>query len=125
MGGRLLKNPLPLSSVISHRHLNARADIGPDRLLPAASPVAVDLDGVVTLRLEEEGLAARAPVSCYTTIRSAVEKYHSKLAWVDQERKWTYEQYFNQVINYKCIETIRIIMTNIYIFFRSIIPQRP
>ena len=29
--------------------------------------------------------------------RSAVEKHHSKLAWVDHDRKWTYEQYFNQV----------------------------
>ena len=45
----------------------------------------------------DQGLGAREPVSCYTTIKSAVEKHHSKLAWVDQDRKWTYEQYFQQV----------------------------
>ena len=94
--GHLVRYPPPLS-VLSIRHLNTRSDVGPDRLLKAASPVAVDLDGVVTLRMEGEGLGAREPVSCYTAIRSAVEKHHSKLAWVDQERKWTYEQYFNQV----------------------------
>ena len=94
--GHLVRHPSPLS-VLSIRHVTSRSDVGPDRLLQAASPVAVDLDGVVTLRMDEEGLGAREPVSCYTTIRSAVEKYHSKLAWVDQERKWTYEQYFNQV----------------------------
>ena len=92
----LVRYPPP-HFVLSVRHLNTRSDVGPDRLLPAASPVAVDLDGVVTLRMDGEGLGAREPVSCYTTIRSAVEKHHSKLAWVDQERKWTYEQYFNQV----------------------------
>jgi len=96
--GHLVRHPSPLS-VLSIRHVTTRSDVGPDRLLQAASPVAVDLDGVVTLRMDEEGLGAREPVSCYTTIRSAVEKYHSKLAWVDQERKWTYEQYFNQINN--------------------------
>ena len=80
--------------VVRHKH-----GLGPDRLLPAASPVAVDLDGVVSLRMDEEGLGARQPVSCYTTIKNSVEKHHSKLAWVDQDRKWTYEQYFGQVTN--------------------------
>ena len=94
--GHLARHPSPLP-VLSIRHLTARSDVGPDRLLPAASPVAVDLDGVVTLRMDEEGLGAREPVSCYTTIKTAVERYHSKLAWVDHDRKWTYEQYFNQV----------------------------
>ena len=73
VGGRLLKYPLcpPLSSVIikKHERLCHSGGVGPDRLLPAASPVAVDLDGVVTLRMEEEGLGAREPVSCYTTIK--------------------------------------------------------
>jgi len=98
LGGHILKHQLPLVNSVP-QHLSTRSDIGPDRLLPAASPVAVDLDGVVSLRLEEEGIGARQPVSCYTTIRSAAEKHHSKLAWVDQERKWTYEQYFNQITN--------------------------
>ena len=73
VGGRLLKYPLcpPLSSVIINKHerLCHAGGVGPDRLLPAASPVAVDLDGVVTLRMEEEGLGSREPVSCYTTIK--------------------------------------------------------
>ena len=107
--GHLVRYPPPLS-VISIRHLNTRSDVGPDRLLKAASPVAVDLDGVVTLRMEEEGLGAREPVSCYTAIRSAVEKHHSKLAWVDQERKWTYEHYFNQVCF--LIPTLHIYISN-------------
>ena len=29
--------------------------------------------------------------------RNSVEQYHSKLAWVDHDRKWTYEQYFEQL----------------------------
>ena len=74
VGGHLLRYPLPLPLAPSLRHVHSSlgVDVGPDRLLHAASPVAVDLDGVVTLRMEEEGLGARQPVSCYTTIKWVV-----------------------------------------------------
>merc|ERR1719350_2532752 len=48
--------------------------------------------------MEEEGMGARSPISCYSTIRNTVDKYPGKLAWVDHmQRKWTYEQYFADV----------------------------
>ena len=72
VGGHLLRYPLPLAPSLRHVHSSLGVDVGPDRLLHAASPVAVDLDGVVTLRMEEEGLGARQPVSCYTTIKWVV-----------------------------------------------------
>jgi len=71
--------------------------VGPDRILPAGSPATVDLNGVVTLRMDEEGIGAREPVSCYTAIKRTVEKFPKKLAWVDHDRKWTYEEYFEDV----------------------------
>ena len=71
--------------------------LGPDRLLEAHSPLAVDLDGVVTLRTSEDGIGSRPPLSCYSTIRSAVERWPGNLAWVNQDKSWTYEQYFQQV----------------------------
>ena len=71
--------------------------MGPDRLLSAHSPVAVDLDGVVTLRMEEDGLGSRAPVSCYTALHSAVQHWPGNTAWVHQDKKWNYEEYFHQV----------------------------
>ena len=74
--------------------------MGPDRLLSAHSPVAVDLDGVVTLRMEEEGLGSRAPVSCYTALHSAVQRWPGNTAWVHQEKKWNYEEYFHQVTTF-------------------------
>ena len=39
------------------------------RILAATSPASVTIDGVVKLRMEEEGMGARAPISCYSTIR--------------------------------------------------------
>ena len=47
-----LRYPVPGQHVGQCRYTSSLGDIGPgpDRLLPAASPVAVDLDGVVTLR---------------------------------------------------------------------------
>ena len=39
----------------------------------------------------------RAPVSCYSTIRAAVERWPGNLAWVHQGHSWNYEQYFHQV----------------------------
>ena len=47
--------------------------------------------------MEESGVGARPPVSCHTALRSAVERFPNQLAWVDHERKWTYEQYWDQV----------------------------
>ena len=34
-----------------------------------------------------EGLAGRAPVSCYTMIRTAVERHTNHLAIVDRDRQ--------------------------------------
>jgi len=84
---RLLRYPLRCLST----------SVGPDRILPAGSPATVNLDGVVTLRMDEEGMGAREPISCYTTLKNTIEKYPNKLAWVDHDRKWTYEQYFDDV----------------------------
>jgi len=42
-------------------------------------------------------MGSRTPVSCYTAIHKTVEKYPNVLALVDQDRKWTYEQYFDEV----------------------------
>ena len=39
------------------------------RILAATSPASVTIDGVVKLRMEEEGMGARSPISCYSTIR--------------------------------------------------------
>ena len=39
------------------------------RILAATSPASVTIDGVVKLRMEEEGMGARPPISCYSTIR--------------------------------------------------------
>ena len=39
------------------------------RILAATSPASVTIDGVVKLRMEEEGMGARSPISCYFTIR--------------------------------------------------------
>ena len=44
-----LRYPVPSQHVGQCRYTSSLGP-GPDRLLPAASPVAVDLDGVVTLR---------------------------------------------------------------------------
>jgi len=95
---------LPLKSGLLRSHLRffhvsqTRGNVaGPDRILPAGSPATVDIDGVVKLRMEEDGIGAIEPVSCYTAIRRSVEKFPNRLAWVDQDRKWTYEQYFEDV----------------------------
>jgi len=93
------------SKIISRGHCRAlqiplrflSSSKGPDRILPASSPATVTIDGVVTLRMGEEGIAAREPVSCYTTVKRSVEKFPNNLAWVDHDRKWTYEQYFEDV----------------------------
>jgi len=71
--------------------------LGPDRILEAHSPVAVDLDGVVTLRMEESGLGARPPISCYSTLYSAVQRWPGNRAWVHQDKTWNYEEYFQQI----------------------------
>ena len=42
------------------------------RILAATSPASVTIDGVVKLRMEEEGMGARSPISCYSTIRLVV-----------------------------------------------------
>jgi len=73
--------------------------VGPDRLLPASSPASVTIDGVVQLRMDDEGIGALPPVSCYTTVKQTVEKLPGNLAWVDHDRKWTYEQYYADVTN--------------------------
>lgn len=91
----ILCNPL--------RYLHATRVVGnnagPDQILPAGSPATVNIDGVVKLRMDEEGLGAAEPVSCYTAIKRSVEKFPNRLAWVDQDRKWTYEEYFKEVNN--------------------------
>ena len=80
--------------------------MGPDRLLGAHSPVAVDLDGVVTLRMEEEGLGSRTPVSCYTALHSAVQRWPGNTAWVYQDKTWNYEEYFHQVTPFYFLHTV-------------------
>eukprot|EP00088_Acartia_fossae_P070043 TRINITY_DN9282_c0_g3_i1.p1 TRINITY_DN9282_c0_g3~~TRINITY_DN9282_c0_g3_i1.p1 ORF type:complete len:722 (-),score=191.14 TRINITY_DN9282_c0_g3_i1:615-2780(-) len=72
------------------------ARVGPDRVLPATSPAAVNLDGVVQLRMGE-GLGSLEPVSCYTAISKTVNTVPGNVALVDGERKWTYEQYFQDI----------------------------
>ena len=57
----------------------------------------MDLDGVVRLRMEEAGLGSRPPVSCYSAIHSAVQRWPGNTAWVHQGKKWNYEEYFDQV----------------------------
>ena len=42
------------------------------RILAATSPASVTIDGVVKLRMEEEGMGARSPISCYSTIRFVI-----------------------------------------------------
>ena len=42
------------------------------RILAATSPASVTIDGVVKLRMEEEGMGARSPISCYSTIRLVI-----------------------------------------------------
>jgi len=71
--------------------------LGPDRVLPASSPVAVNIDGVVELRMDPDGLGAREPISCYSAIKRSVEKFPNHLAWVDHDRQWSYEEYFEDV----------------------------
>ena len=46
------------------------------RILAATSPASVTIDGVVKLRMEEEGMGARAPISCYSTIRWVIIMFH-------------------------------------------------
>jgi len=70
--------------------------VGPDRILPATSPAAVTLDGVVQLRMGE-GLAGIDPISCYTCIQRTVDNIPGNLALVSGDRKWTYEEYFNDM----------------------------
>ena len=54
LGSHLLRLRYPVHghNISQCRYIGSWGDKvpGPDRLLPAASPVAVDLDGVVTLR---------------------------------------------------------------------------
>lgn len=71
--------------------------VGPDRLLPASSPASVDIDGVVQLRMSDSGLGARTPVSCYTQLKTSVDTFPDKMAWVDHHRTWNYEQYWADV----------------------------
>lgn len=90
--------PFPASSLSTRPHVvpEERAGVGPDRLLPATSPAAVSLDGVVQLRMGE-GLAGIDPISCYTSFRKTVETVPGNLALVNGDRKWTYEQYFEDI----------------------------
>jgi len=69
-------------------------DAGPDRILPATSPATVYLDGVVQLRMSEEGLAAKDPISCYSMVLNTVDRIPGKQALIDTDRSWTYEAYF-------------------------------
>ncbi|XP_023337942.1 long-chain-fatty-acid--CoA ligase ACSBG2 [Eurytemora carolleeae] len=71
--------------------------LGPDRILPAISPVTVNLDGVVQLRMGE-GLGSREPISCYSSILKTVETVPGATAIVDPTRSWTYEEYFKQIL---------------------------
>ena len=93
--------------------------MGPDRLLEAHSPVAVDLDGVVTLRMEESGLGSRPPVSCYSALHSAAQRWPGNTAWVHQDKKWNYEEYFHQVTDSlytASAKSTTTCMANIYVF---------
>jgi len=72
--------------------------LGPDRILPATSPAAVNIDGVVQIRMGE-GLAGIEPISCHTMVRRTVESVPGTLALIDgqTQRKWTYEQYYEEI----------------------------
>jgi len=83
-------------STIPHPVTEENVGVGPDRVLPATSPAAVNIDGVVQLRMGE-GMASREPISCYTSILRTVEAGPGVLALVNGDRKWTYEQYFEDI----------------------------
>lgn len=83
-------------STLPHAVTEESIGVGPDRILPATTPLAVNIDGVVKLRMGE-GLAGLEPISCYTSIRRTVEAVPGTLALVDGERKWTYEEYFEDI----------------------------
>jgi len=70
--------------------------VGPDVVLPATSPAAVNHDGVVQLRMGE-GLGSRPPVSCYTCFQTTVEKVPGNTALVSGDRSWNYEEYFKEI----------------------------
>ena len=92
---------LPCSRVVVPPLLTrcVHQSVGPDRIIPADNLTSTALDGAVKLRLEKDGFGSRAPISCYSAIHLSVEKYPGNLAWVDHHRKWTYQQYFEEVTN--------------------------
>jgi len=97
----VISKVLPTRQRILHslRARSLHSSIGPDRLLPAENLTTTALDGAVKLRLEKDGFGSREPISCYSAIKLSVEKYPLHLAWVDHDRTWTYEQYFDEVTN--------------------------
>lgn len=102
--GQVLDTPTPIEvqtselemAATEHQYLN-----GPDQVVPTDVIKTWQPSGAVKLRIADEGIASRPPISVPTILKKTAEKYPNTYALMEKDGNvwvgYTYRQYYEQV----------------------------